>query len=309
MNFNQEPGIYNAKTDELIMDWKNAVKKNVIIDGTKAAKYKYHLSTPENIEKTEVIVSLKETFRKPFYIILPDYILALNDCCFEDHEKLVGISGKNVQSVYSFAFADCYNLEEIELPNLRFFESGIFPPSLSPFMKKYKKEENGLTTVKENLIDFDERKFEDETLIIPEWIKAIKADFFSDKNLWFKTKNVVLPTELDVCTFELYDGFENFILPIEFNTLNLSFDSRYVDVVYKSTKEHLERITGLTEEELKKKIGIKIKPYTIKELKDSNYSLKKTELILDRKLTLDEIIEFGKSFKEANDYYIKGIER
>lgn len=308
MNFNQEPGIYDAKTDKLIMNWKNAVRKNIIIDGTKALEYRYRLSTPEYIEKTEVIVSFKETFKNPFYIILPDYIFALNDCCFQDHKNLVGISGKNVRSAYSFAFRYSDNLEEIELPNLRFFESDIFPSSSSPFMKKYKKEENGLITVKENLVDFDKTKFKGETLIVPEEIKAIRADLFFENAFGTDIKNVVLPTELDVCAFELHDGFDNFVLPIEFSTLDLSFVSGHVNIIYKGTKERLEEITGLTEKEIRKKIDIEIKPYTIKELQDLNYSIDKIEFILDRKLTLDEMIKTGKSFKEVNSY-LKDVER
>lgn len=120
-------------------------------------------------------------------------------------------------------------------------------------------------------------------------------------------KNVVLPTKLSVCAFRLHNGFDNFVLPIEFSIPNLSFVSGPVNIIYKGAKERLEEMTGLTEKELRKRIGIKIKPYTIEELKDLNYPLEKTELILDRKLTLDEIIEFGKSFKEANDY-LKGVE-
>ncbi len=308
MNFKQKSGIYDAKTDELIMDWNSAIRKDIIIDGTKASEYKYRLSTPENIAKTEVIVSLRETFEKPFYIILPNYILALNDCCFQGHKNLIGISGKNVQSAYIFAFRYSDNLEEIDLPNLKFFESNIFPSSSSPFMKKYRKEENGLITVKENLVGFDERKLKNETLIIPEEIKAIKADLFSEKYSCPNIKNVVLPTKLSTCAFQLHNGIDNFVLPIEFSTLNISFVSGPVNIVYKGTKERLKKMTGLTEKEISEKTGIEIKPYTIKELQDLNYSIEKVEFILDRKLTLDEIIELGKPFKEVNNY-LKDVER
>ena len=54
--------------------------------------------------------------------------------------------------------------------------------------------------------------------------------------------------------------------------------------------------------------SIIIKPYTINELKELNFSTEQIEQIFNRQLTLDELLDFGKSLKEINNY-MKNVER
>ena len=308
MKFNQKPGIYNAKNDRLIINFSDALKKELILDGTKTSKYNIHLSSNKLIllEDNNSIIIDSEKIKKPFYIILPDNITVLDNCCFQQQNNLIGIYGKNVKMIDVFTFKDCNNIEEIELPNLEYIEACVFPMP-SPFYDKYKKEENGLITVKDNLIYIDREQIKGDTLVIPNNIKAIQNDLFSNPFYFGCASRIVLPTKLDICDFHISGAITEVVLPIDFKMLNLS-TLPFTELIYKGSEKYLEKTTNKSITELKRKFSnLKIEPYTVEELEKFNFSIEKIESILNKKLTLEELLNIGKSFKEVNNYLKESV--
>ena len=300
MNFNQKPGIYNAKNDKLIMDYDEAINREIIITAKDAFKYQYHVSAPLILGRENIIVTCKD-YKKPHYIILPDSVLALNDCCFQFAQNLVGIYGMGVKYMYSFAFRYCDKIEEIEFPNLSFIEDHTYMKS-SPFVNKYLKEQNGLMTIKNILVDI-KNDFKDKTLIIPEEIKAINSNLFSFISFNDNIENIIMPTNLEICNFKFIKPLKSITLPVYFNELKIECASSGTKLIYKGSEKQLERLIEIPIKKLlSTSPNLEIIPYTVKELQEKNCSIEQIEEILDRKLTLDELLDTGKTLRQASKY-------
>ena len=294
MNFNQKPGIYSLKDDYLIADFDELIKDSSAIINTDS----------EGTWLNSFDVHCKNNL-KPFYLILPDDIELINQTCFVGYDNLIGISGKNVKTTIYKAITNCKNLKVIDFPNLIDIDGRSFP-----YCEELEKEytnEDGLFIMGNCLISAKE--YRNKNLIVPDNVKAIAFDAFSNnKNL----KELVLPANLTICELQ-FDVFpDKIILPINFERLRLEdFGgniSPYVDIYYKGSEENLKRISKSTEIDEELIDSIIIEPYTINELKELNFSTEQIEQIFDRQLTLDELLDFGKSLKEINNY-MKNIER
>lgn len=294
MNFNQKPGIYNLKNDYLIAGFDELIKDSSAIINTDS----------EGTWLNSFDVHCKNNL-KPFYLILPDDIELINQTCFVGYDNLIGISGKNVKTTIYKAITNCKNLKVIDFPNLIDIDGRSFP-----YCEELEEEytnEDGLFIIGNCLISAKE--YRNKNLIVPDNVKAIAFDAFSNnKNL----KELVLPANLTICELQ-FDVFpDKIILPINFEKLRLEdFGgniSPYTDIYYKGSEENLKRISKSTEIEEELINSIIIEPYTINELKELNLNTEQIEQIFDRKLTIDELLDFGKSYKEINNY-IKNVER
>ena len=302
MNFDNKPGFYDAKTDELIIDFNEALEKEIIMTVKQALKYDC-FQAPEIPDKDKVLALMNENFDKPFYIILPHSIVGINPNCFQNQKKLVGIYGDNVQAIYENAFKGCTKLETVEMPKILYIEESAFTLG-SPFLQHSLKEKDGLITINDNILF--SIIFEGEKLIIPENIKAIRKDIFEEHVINSNTKEIVFPTELAVCFFEISKDIESVTLPIDFETINMSFNHGFTKVFYRGSVERFAKTAEVSVEEvieMAKQSDIIINPYTVEEMQELNFSIDKMEFVLDRKLTLDELLNVGKSFKEVNDYF------
>ena len=311
MNFKQAPGLYDAETDKLIINFEDAIKKELIIDSTYAeSEFTTTLKRFYDKEEDRSIALMDSDFKEPFYIILPDDIIAIeNDCFKEQQSNLIGIYGKNVQTIYENAFGwSNYpsGMEEMVFPNLKYFETGVFIKS-SPFYEKYAIQEDGLITIGNILVDIDKEMLKSKTLEIPENIKLIRNDLFSDPFLDLFVNKIILPIELNECAFEVNEKIKEFTLPIKFNILKLKLNSE-TKLIYKGTKGYLKNNLKLAEKEIDKRFIIESDSSIAEKFNKKGYEIEEIESLLDRKLTLDELLNMGKSFKEAGNYF-KNAER
>ncbi len=294
MNFNQKPGMYNLKNDYLIADFDELIKDSSVIINTDS----------EGTWLNNFDVHCKNNL-KPFYLILPDDIELINQTCFVGYDNLIGISGKNVRTTIYKAITNCKNLKVIDFPNLIDIDGKSFP-----YCEELEKEytnKDGLFIIGNCLISAKE--YRNKNLTVPDNVKAIAFDAFANNKY---LKELVLPANLTICELQ-FDIFpDKIILPINFERLRLEdFGgniSSYANIYYKGSEENLKRISKSTEIEEKLINSIIIEPYTINELKELNFSTEQIEQIFDRQLTIDELLDFGKSYKEINNY-IKNVER
>ena len=294
MNFNQKPGIYSLKDDYLIADFDELIKDSSAIINTDS----------EGTWLNSFDVHCKNNL-KPFYLILPDDIELISQTCFVGYDNLIGISGKNVKTTVYKAITNCKNLKVIDFPNLIDIDGRSFP-NCEELEEEYTNED-GLFIMGNCLISAKE--YRNKNLTVPDNVKAIAFDAFANnKNL----RELVLPANLTICELQ-FDVFpDKIILPINFERLRLEdFGGNiapYADIYYKGSEENLKRISKSTEIEEKLINSIIIEPYTINELKELNFSTEQIEQIFNRQLTIDELLDFGKSYKEINNY-IKNVER
>ena len=291
MNFNQKPGMYNAKNNKLIMDFKELIERSIAkLDEDGSCLYNFDLVNSKN----------------QFYLILPDDIESIFEYCFMDCNDLIGISGKNVNEIFYAAFGHCKNLTEINFPNLISIDNKCFYDCKK--LEEKCTNSDGLFIANNCLISAS--LYKNEELIMPNNIKAIVFNAFENNEYLEK---LVLPINLTVCELQ-FDFLPNeIVLPINFERLRIGTgyycSLSNSNIYYKGTEEKLRNIINSMDEVDEELINsIIIEPYTINELKELNFSTEQIEQIFDRQLTLDELLDSGKSLKEINNY-MKNVER